>query len=152
MRACLSASEVLALKHESRILRQRSNPVSGSRKSQNQFSMGHTAQSLTRSIMQKHIQGGMNVRESYSPALEQGTLVCVRREIIEGGELLRTTTVGYSRVDYSVNRVDMEQRSERATLAWPVQPIVQPIVPFPVQYPPYPHCSPIPPIVCDTET
>ena len=34
MRACLSASEVLALKHESRILRQRSNPVSGSRKSQ----------------------------------------------------------------------------------------------------------------------
>ena len=36
-----------------------------------QFFMGQTAQSLTCSI----IQGWMNVRESYSPALEQGLLL-----------------------------------------------------------------------------
>ena len=34
--------------------------------------MGQTAHSLTCSF---DIQGGMNVRESYSPALEQGTLL-----------------------------------------------------------------------------
>jgi len=38
-----------------------------------QSSMGKTAQSLTCYIMEKS-QGCMNVRESYSPSLEQGTL------------------------------------------------------------------------------
>ena len=36
--------------------------------------MGQTAQSLTCSIMEKPLQGWMNVRESYSHALEHGTL------------------------------------------------------------------------------
>ena len=44
--------EILALKHESRILGQWSNPVSGSRKS-SQFSVGKTAQSLTSSVIEK---------------------------------------------------------------------------------------------------
>ena len=64
--------EVLALKHESRILGQWTNPVSGSK--------GRTKPVLqTAQILspvpswRNHMEGWMNVRESYSRALEQGT-------------------------------------------------------------------------------
>ena len=72
-RRVASGTEVLALKHESRILGQWSNHVAGS----SQFSMGQTAQRLTCSIMKKPHTGleESDVRESYSSALEQGTLV-----------------------------------------------------------------------------
>ena len=43
-----------------------------------QFSIGKTAQSLPCSIMEKPRTGWMNVQESYSPALEQGTLTHAR--------------------------------------------------------------------------
>ena len=58
--------EVLALKHESRILGQWSN------EEPSQFSIGQTAESTLLLSQRNHIQGWM-VRESYSPALEQGT-------------------------------------------------------------------------------
>ena len=63
--------------HESRILGQWSNPVSGSRKSQAKFSIGQTAQSYV-PLWINHIQGWKNVRKSYSRALEQGTLVACK--------------------------------------------------------------------------
>ena len=44
-----------------------------------QFSMDQTAQILTCSIIKKHIQGWMNVRESYSRALEQEPLLHITR-------------------------------------------------------------------------
>ena len=64
-------SEVLALKHESRILGQWSNPASGSRKSQacSPSAKQHRASPLP--SWRNHIQGWMKVRESYSRALEQ---------------------------------------------------------------------------------
>ena len=65
--------EVLALKHESRIFGQGSNPVSGPRKSQ-ASSPCAIQQSLTCSIMEKPHTGLMDFRESYSHALEQGPL------------------------------------------------------------------------------
>ena len=48
-----SSSEVLALKQESRILGQWSNPCMWFKGESSQFSMGQTAQSLTCSIMEK---------------------------------------------------------------------------------------------------
>ena len=51
--------EVLALKQESRILREWSNPVSGSRQP-SQFSMGQTAHCLTCSIIEKPHNGTGN--------------------------------------------------------------------------------------------
>ena len=67
-------SEILALKHESRIPRQWFNPVWGSRKSQASFpfSKQHIVQPVP--SWKKHTQGWMNVRESYTRALEQETL------------------------------------------------------------------------------
>ena len=69
--------EVLALKHESRILGQWTNPVSGSK--------GRTKPVLqTAQILspvpswRNHMECWMNVRESYSRALEQDTLVAAR--------------------------------------------------------------------------
>ena len=50
--ACLVA-EVFALKHESRILGQWSNPVSGSGRAKPVLSMGERSQILTSSIMEK---------------------------------------------------------------------------------------------------
>ena len=65
--ACRQRAEFLALKHACSILRQSSNPVCGSWKSQ-------AAQSLTCSIMEKPHSGLDDVWESYSHALEKGCL------------------------------------------------------------------------------
>ena len=48
-----------------------------------QLSMGLTAQSLICSIMEK-LQGWMNVQESYSRALEQGTLLSISSHSLVG--------------------------------------------------------------------
>ena len=60
------------------ILGQWSNPVSGSRKSQasSQWAKKHRVKLVP--SWRYHIQGWMNVRESYLHALEQGTLVSRR--------------------------------------------------------------------------
>ena len=73
-RIASSAPEVLPLKHESRILGQWSYPVCGSRKSNTSspWAKQHRVQPIT--SWRNHIQGWMNVNESYSLALEQGTL------------------------------------------------------------------------------
>ena len=62
--------EILALKHESRILGQWSNPVCGTSKSQasSPWAKQHRAKPVA--SWRNHIQGQMNVRESYSLALE----------------------------------------------------------------------------------
>ena len=67
-------AEVLALNHESRILGQWSNPVSGSRRSQasSPWAKQHRPQPVP--SWRNHIQGWMKVRESYSRAFEQGSL------------------------------------------------------------------------------
>ena len=66
--------EVVALKHESRILGQWSKPVSGSRKSQasSLWVKQHWVEPVP--SWRNHIQGWVNVLKSYSCALEQGTL------------------------------------------------------------------------------
>ena len=74
----LSDPEVLALNHESRILGQWSNPESGSRKSQASYPWAKQNRVYPVPSWRNHIQGWMNVRESYSHALEQGTLLAPR--------------------------------------------------------------------------
>ena len=71
--------EILALKNKSSILGKWSNPVSGARKSQasSPWAKQHRVYPVIHGPVpswKNHIEGWMNVRESYSPALEQGTL------------------------------------------------------------------------------
>ena len=62
---------------ESNILWQSSNPVCSSRKSQASSRCAKQHRVWPVPSWRNHIQGWMNVRESYSPALEQGTLCTV---------------------------------------------------------------------------
>ena len=81
------AAEVLALKQKSRILRHSSNPVCGSRKSQASSPWAKQHRAYPVLSWRNHIQGWMNVRESYSRALEQGTLAPVWQPT-ESGRML----------------------------------------------------------------
>ena len=67
-------SEVLAIKHESRILGQWLNPVSGPRNSQASSPCPKQHGAYPVPSWRNHIQGWMSVRGSYSHALEQRTL------------------------------------------------------------------------------
>ena len=71
-------AEVLALKHRSRILGQWSKPVSGSRKSQASSLWAKQHRVYPIPTRRNHMQGWMNVRESYSRALEQRTLLLLQ--------------------------------------------------------------------------
>ena len=71
--AC-SRCEQSALKQKSRILGQWYNPVCGSRKSQASSPWVKQHRVLPVPSWRNHIQGWMTVRESYSCAVEQGTL------------------------------------------------------------------------------
>ena len=66
--------EVLALKHESKILGQWSNPESCSRKSQASSPWAKQHRVSPVPSWRNHVQGWMTVQESYSRALERGTL------------------------------------------------------------------------------
>ena len=68
----LSYTEVLALKHQSRILGQWSNPVSGP----SQFSMGQTAQSLTCYIMENSDGNWENCLDQRFTSQLSGKKVC----------------------------------------------------------------------------
>ena len=70
--------EILALKLGSRILGQWSNTVSSSRKTQASFPWAKQHRVYPVPSWRNHVQGWMNVQESYSPALEQGTLTNAR--------------------------------------------------------------------------
>ena len=85
--------KVLALKHESRILGQRSNPVSGSRKSQasSPWAKQNRAQPFTSWI--HHILGWMNVRESYSRALKQRNR---RERSVEKGKIVAAFSANWA--------------------------------------------------------
>ena len=104
--ATTSGTEILALKHESRILRHSSNPVCG-------FSMMEQVRLCAVWPMENwlgsslnQIQGWTTVRESYSRALEQGPLFAAQRfsptkltgmeNFIETHEKSRTRTISQS--------------------------------------------------------